>query len=375
MLDFGGSERVILNLLEHIDPERFEPHLALLEGSGAWLRSVPPNVPVHALGAQRCRRAVIPFARLCRTIRPHAVLSTSAHLNATVIAARPLLPRRTALITREGADLTSPQVVPSLTRMFLYKQAYRCSDLVICQSDYMMDSLVRKFGLLSAKVLRIYNPVDIETITRLAQSEANPLPQMRTNLVAVGRFSHEKGFDLLLESMRIVQQAIPLVSLTLVGDGPDLSFLQATRRRLGLESCVHFSGLQHNPYPFLKHAHLVAVPSRTEAFPNVALEAIALGTPVMAANCTPALAEISCCTKLLHVVPSTTPVAFAAGIISLLQNSTSRIKSDPDLHFQARFGISGVVQQYEHALLDTIRARRRKAASIVGGREVLTSAR
>src|SRR5207245_6286319 len=66
-----------------------------------------------------------------------------------------------------------------------------------------------------------------------------------------------------------------------------------SQRELHLESCVRFVGLRRNPYPFIKHADLLVLPSRNEAFPNVVLEAIALGTPVVATNCTPALSEIS----------------------------------------------------------------------------------
>src|SRR6266516_2027504 len=314
----GGSERVMLNLVRHIDPEHFEPHVMVLDQGGVWLENVPPHVRVHELGVWRSRRAVLPFARLCRKIRPQAVLSTSAHLNAAVVAARPLLPMGTSLLTREGADLTSPQVACGRLRKFVYKQAYRGADLVICQSDYMMENLIRQFGLARNKVVRIYNPVDIDSISALAESEPNPFSDAGPNLVAAGRLSYEKGFDLLLRCMPILRQAIPSISVTLVGDGPDLAALKAAQQELRLESCVRFVGIRHNPYPFLKHGELLVLPSRTEALPNVVLEAIALGTPVVATNCTPALSEISCCTPRLRVSKDTTPAALAAEIICAL---------------------------------------------------------
>ena len=353
----GGSERVLLNLLHHIDPEHFEPHVVVLEQGGVWLENVPSHVRVHELGVWRSRRAVFPLARLCRRIRPQAVLSTSAHLNAAVVAARPLLPRATSLLTREGADLTSPQVPCGRLRKFAYKQAYRRSDLVICQSDYMMENLIREFDLARNRVVRIYNPVDIASITARAESEPNPFSKPGPNLVAAGRFSHEKGFDLLLQSMPILRQTIPSISLTLVGDGSDLAELKAIQRELQLESCVRFVGMQRNPYPFLKHSQLVVLPSRTEALPNVVLEAIALGTPVVATNCTPALCEISCCTSRLRVAKDTTSTGLAAEIICALGNGNARAESSPEPQFKARFGVRAVIQQYERVLSYTIRAR------------------
>jgi glycosyltransferase involved in cell wall biosynthesis len=352
----GGSERVMLNLLYHIDAERFEPHVMVLERGGAWLQNVPPHVRIHELGVWRSRRAVFPFARLCRHLRPQAVLSTSAHLNAALVAARPLLPMGTSLLAREGADLTSPHANCGPLRLFIYKHVYRRADLVICQSDYMMENLIRQFGLERNKVVRIYNPVDIDSIAVLAELEPKPFSDPGPHLVAVGRFSHEKGFDLLLRCTPLVRQAFPSASVTLVGDGPDFSALKAAQRELSLESCVRFVGLRRNPYPFLKHADLVVLPSRSEALPNVVLEAIALGTAVVATNCTPALSEISSCTQRMRVAKDTTPAALAAEIICALAN-IARSKARPEPQFEARFGIRAVIRQYEGVLWHSILAR------------------
>src|SRR5206468_925197 len=134
---------------------------------------------------------VLALARLCQTIRPRAVLSTSAHLNTALATARPLLPAGIKLLAREGADL--PATCGRL-QLCLYKRAYRRADVVICQSDYMKETLTQRFGLKPDKVVRIYNPVDIDAITKLAGSEPKPFVTRGPNLVAVGRLAYEKGF-------------------------------------------------------------------------------------------------------------------------------------------------------------------------------------
>src|SRR6266571_703005 len=133
----GGSERVMLNLLHHLDGERFEPHVAVLERGSVWLQDAPPYVHVHELGVWRARRAVFPLAKLCWNLRPQAVLSTSAHLNAALVAARLFLPMDTSVLVREGADITSPHADCGRFRLLVYKHVYRRADVVICQSDYM----------------------------------------------------------------------------------------------------------------------------------------------------------------------------------------------------------------------------------------------
>ena len=349
----GGSERVMLNLLRHIDTERFEPHVAVLEQGGVWLESAPGHVPIHELGVWRARRAVLALARLCQTIRPRAILSTSAHLNTVLVTSRPLLPAGIKLLAREGADLPA---TCGRFRLSVYKRAYRRADVVICQSDHMKQTLIRRFSLQPAKVVRIYNPVDIDSIAVLAESEPKPFVNKGPNLVAVGRFSHEKGFDLLLRCMALVRQTVPNALLTLVGDGPDLAALEELQHELHLESCVRFVGLQRNPYPFLKHADLVVLPSRSEALPNVALEAIALHTPVVAANCTEALKEISECTRQMRVAKDVTPAALAAEIISACINAGDVPKTGSQPQFEARFGVGPVTRQYQTVLWNCIHA-------------------
>jgi glycosyltransferase involved in cell wall biosynthesis len=353
-MGLGGSERVMLNLLRHIDRERFEPHLAVLERVGACLQDVPRHVQIHELGVRRARSAVFPFVNLCWNVRPQVVLSTSAHLNSAVVAAQPLLPRQTTLLTRQGADINSPEFACSWLRLLVYKRVYKRAGLVICQSDYMKEELVRQFGLAQSKVVRIYNPVDIDSIAALAGSEPSPFTNVSPNLLGVGRFSHEKGFDLLLKCMPLVREAMPGAFLTLVGDGPDFAALKTMQRALGLNSCVRFAGIRGNPYPFIKSADLLVLPSRCEAFPNVVLEAIALGTSVVASNCTAALREISSCTKLMQVAKHGTPEALAATIICTLVNTTARTKAGPEPQFEARFGIRTVIREYERVLWQSI---------------------
>jgi glycosyltransferase involved in cell wall biosynthesis len=350
----GGSERVVLNLLRHINAERFQSHVVVLERDGTWLENVPPYIRVHELGVHRARQAVLPFARLCHKIKPRAVLSTSAHLNTAVIAARPLLPLGTSLLTREGADLAASC---GGIRLSIYKQVYSRADRVICQSDYMKENLIRQLGLAPDKVVRIYNPVDIKAISALADSIPSPFSEAGPNLVGVGRISYEKGFDLLLRCMPLIRQAAPTAAATLIGEGPDLKALMAIVRDLQLECCVRFVGLHRNPFPFIKHADLVVLPSRTEALPNVVLEAIALGTPVVATNCTGALREISSCSARLRVANGATVTALAAEIISALVGRTARLEVGPEPQFEARFGVHAVTQQYESILTHSMRER------------------
>lgn len=353
-MEGGGAERVMLNLLRHIDRSRFEPHLALLETRGAHLKSLPQDVAVHDLGVSSARFAVLPIAKLCWKIRPRVVLSMLAYMNSAVIAARPLLPKPIRLLTREGTRTATREVTRSRLRRWSYKQFYRRADIVICQSEFMKQEMQREFGLAPEKLARIYNPVDIDLVARLARESGNPFPNVGPHLLAVGRFSKEKGVDLLLSAMPLIRAAVPGLQLTLVGEGPLEAALKSQASQLGLESCVRFVGFQANPYSFLRHAQVLVLPSLYEGLPNVVLEALALGTFVVATNCTGAVHEIAQTTRRMRIAREHTPESLAAAIRESLAESFAAPKSSgPEPEFETRFGMSAVMAQYEYLLSPT----------------------
>src|SRR5215813_5387770 len=146
----GGTARVFLTLLRHLDRSRFEPHLLLLDSEGEFMRQVPYDVAVHVLAGSRPPRTL---PRLCRLmgaliwlvwkIRPLAVLSTGG-INLALLLARPLVPRRTRLVVREcsvlGARLVG-DIRHQKTWRWLYRYLYRRADRVVCQSDSTLEEL------------------------------------------------------------------------------------------------------------------------------------------------------------------------------------------------------------------------------------------
>src|SRR5438034_1805121 len=156
----------------------------------------------------------------------------------------------------------------------------------------MVKDMTEQFNLPQQRSVRIYNPIDVELVRELGRSAGNPYSSAGPQLVAAGRLSNEKGFDLLLAAMPKVIECLPNVRLTILGQGPLKSVLAEQVEKLGLAESVSFLGFQQNPWPYLCHADLFVLPSRRESFSNALLEALALETPAVAIDCPGGMREI-----------------------------------------------------------------------------------
>ncbi|MGE5205436.1 MAG: glycosyltransferase [Chlamydiota bacterium] len=341
-LRLGGSERVLTEVLRGLKRSAFEPHLALLAREGEFLNRVEPDVPVHALGARRARWTSLPLARLCWNLRPHVVFSFSAQLNAAAILAKPILPRGTRVLVREGANITLQQVAGRL-RGVACRMLYPHADAVICQSQDMAQRIACRFGVPQRKLIHIYNPVDATALWQAAAG-CSPYSGPGPHLVAVSRFVPVKGVDLLIEAMVEVLRQRPGADLTLVGSGPMEEELRSLAARRGVQASVHFPGWQTNPFPFVGHADLLVVPSRSEALPNAALEALALGTPVVATDCPGGIREIATRTKHLWLA-GLDAGALAQTIAWVLENQGGNFGLEPE--FLCEFSPARIISLYE----------------------------
>jgi glycosyltransferase involved in cell wall biosynthesis len=127
----------------------------------------------------------------------------------------------------------------------------------------------------------IINAIPIEEIKRKAEEKITDLPK-NTTFVSVGRLHTRKGYHKLMDAhAKLLAQGFPH-SVVIIGDGEELPNLLAQQKKLGVENSFIFLGNKMNPYPYLKNADFFIMPSESEAWPLVIAEALILQKPIIA---------------------------------------------------------------------------------------------
>lgn len=320
----GGAERVIATVLRYLDRSDLECHLAAVQSGTEFLKDLPDDVIIHKLNASRMRYALPRMVGLIRRLKPATVVSTVLYANVQLILARRLFPRNTRLLICEATTpsgfLKHEARHPALWKFF-YRYVYRHADRIICLTDSMQREFQERFRIPAEKLTRIYNPVDEAGIRGYAAAGDSPYNGDGPHIVAAGRLRREKGFDVLIDALPQVRRQIPGAQLTILGEGPEGQSLMRQARELGLDSAVRFTGFQQNPWIYFAHADLFVLPSRLEGMPNALLEALALGTPVVATECVAAIRELQVLDGRIVTAPPENSQALADIMVSVLKKS------------------------------------------------------
>ncbi len=345
----GGAERVVLTLLRHLDRSRFSPTLVLMQRKGRYLDQIPDDIRVIDLDIAQARYAIFKILRLIREEKPDVLFTTLAYLNLLIALFLPLLPRKTRFIARESNTVSVRNRREKYPRLFdwLYRRVYNRFDRIVAQAVFMKRDLVENYGIDARCIEVIYNPVDTAQVSaRAAEGEAH-FPEGKIRLLAIGKLSYQKGYDLLFESM---QHLDARYHITILGEGSLHETLQEWIGRADLHERIRLAGFSDNPYVWMQNADLLLLPSRYEGLPNVVLEAHVLGLPVVAFESPGGTGEIIENGFNGFLVEPFDTRAFAQTVEKAMNHPFD--KKAIIQRTQARYDVPKVVQHYER-LLDT----------------------
>lgn len=285
----GGAEKVLVNLVNHMDPSKFDITVISLFGGGINEQFLAPNIKLKIIfpkkipGNSKLMKLLTPQAlhQFCVKDNYDIEISYLEGPSARIISGCKNL--STKLICWIHSTICSPEQLASSFRSI--GEANRCYarfDKIVAVSEGIKAQFCNAANQIRSCVV-LYNTIDSQNILTRALEEA---PELRAknessiSLIAVGSLKPVKGFDRLFKIIKRLHEEKYPIHLYILGIGPQQPELERFIKSNSLETVITLLGYNTNPYKYIAKSDLFICSSYSEGFSTAATEALIVGTPV-----------------------------------------------------------------------------------------------
>jgi glycosyltransferase involved in cell wall biosynthesis len=284
----GGAERVMVTIANGFAAQGYKVDLVLADMVGPYLKEVSPDVGIVNLESKRVVFSLLGLIKYLKREKPQVLYSALRHANVIAVLACRLARVETRLIISERnalPDFKSDGLGAYILKL-LMTYTYPLADRVVAVSFGVADDLVSKLNLPRNMIKVIYNPVSVDHILAQIESPTSyEWPSIKSyRIIAAGRLTPQKGFVDLLRAFALFRKN-HLASLMILGEGEQRRELEVEAELLGISKDVYLPGFIENPFPLIAKANLFILASYWEGLPNVLIQAMACGIPVVSTNC------------------------------------------------------------------------------------------
>ena len=357
-LDVGGAERMFVELVTRLDRLRWEPRVYCLSAQGALVaRLQAAEIPVTCFGAKSTRHlgVIQRLAAELKTFSPALIQCFLFHANVVgrLAAWWAGVPNVVCGIRVAERRSRVPLWLDWLTQGFV--------DYNVCVSQAVAEFSIRNAKLKASKISVTPNAVEFDRFANAVAVDRSSLGLSAAPLVLfVGRLDPQKAPFILLEAFAHLLERYRDWQLLFVGDGPLRASMDEWITQRGLDHRIRIAGWRPDVPELLKAADLLALPSLWEGMPNIVLEAMAAGLPVVVSRVEGTEELIRDGETGLLVTPGS-PIELERRIETVLTDPElcSRLRKAAQLAVQKLFTLDRMVSAYEqlYARLITESAR------------------
>ena len=358
-LGMGGVEKKLFDFVSRIDRSRFNVAICCLKECG-YFKSHFESMGVHVHENLLAHKYdVMAFNRFLHVLKEEEIdlVYTFIHPNTVIFAtmARAMGKVKGAIVSLHAmGNAVGGKLVRGYQKPFLKK-----ADALIAVAHKHKDYLAEVEGLDGSNISVIYNGVDVDKY-HPGEPKAGVVAAMGiepgdTVVTTVASLKPLKCIgNLLAAAQRIGRDDVKFV---LAGDGPSRAQLEALAADLGVAERVTFLGIRDDVDEVLRASDILVLPSRTEAFPNVVLEAMATGLPVVTTD-VGSVREIVADGENGWIVPKENVDALTEKLVDLLDDpdKARRFGARGREIVEADFQLAGMVDKRQ-ALFDSVLAR------------------
>ncbi|MEM6799980.1 MAG: glycosyltransferase [Bacteroidota bacterium] len=375
----GGAEKVALTLLESYQKTGMEVELLCLEKNDFY--QVPRGMRVHYLSEKpepnsailKLFIMMVAAWKLKKHVKRNKIKLVQSHL----IRACYVNALSQIFGSRHKSQGVNHMIIGSNAKgkvnHYLIKFLYARLDEIISISEMMRRHWNHRFGFKNEHnvIPNPHNITDIEERAKEVPQNIDFHPEKRYMSFA-GRLIPLKRVNEIIEVFAKVRELVPNLEFIVMGDGIERENLELLAQKLEVAPFIHFLGRVQNPYMYMKRSDLFVLNSETEGLPNVLIEAMACGTPIVSADCNSGPREIlqpkSDPGKFLKegveeaeyglLVPVANPDSLRKAILQMLFDDEVRNHyREQSLVRAANYDVDKITQEYVESFEDLIVAR------------------
>jgi len=321
----SGVDRAAQHLIPALARRGYLVDLLKVRRHGPDLPEIPPGVRVIDLGSRHTYACLPAIAGYLRRERPAVLLSDKDRVNRTALFARTLVrlgtPLPTRLVFSSGTTISIDLATRGRLERWVQRNSmgrlYPFADQVIVTSAGVADDMAAYTGLARDLIRVVPSPVVPESLFTADLPRPDHSCPAAPLILSAGELCARKGFDTLLRAFARVRAERPC-RLMILGKGGERDALLALADTLGVAQDFALPGYVPEPYAFMAHADLFAFTSRWEGLGFVLIEALAVGTPVVATDCPSGPREVLHDGRYGPLVPVGDEAALARAMIATL---------------------------------------------------------
>lgn len=294
----GGAEKNLVLLANYMHNKNHNIEVIVFNKVGPTLSLLNPEIVVRDLNIRSKKEILLKFFYLSKLLANKSVLTSMFHINLVLCILKYFSfwwGRSFYLVIRE-ANTTSAELsgLPYFKRLIysgLIKLFYPSADKIVAVSNFVKLDLSKNFCMEDTKITVINNPIDTtvrksDDVDRIGGNSSHQL-----KLISIGRLVEQKNF---FEAIRSVNYILPFknVSLTIVGDGQCKFQLTRYVESLGISNRVFFVEYTNDLRSLIFDHDALLSTSMWEGFPNVFLDVLVCGLPVITRKCVGGVSEL-----------------------------------------------------------------------------------
>ncbi|MBH11285.1 MAG: hypothetical protein CMG74_13215 [Candidatus Marinimicrobia bacterium] len=347
-LDGGGAEKICVLLCNELCSRGYRIDLWSLHDSK---KNILLNSQINKtiLNKKYSRSSLFKLFSMIKSNNPKLIIAFSPQLAVLLLFIRLLRRNKFVVIGRAINTLSHEYIYKkSIWTKYvvnnLIKYFFQSSDAIIAQCDGMRNDLIDNYSISSKKIVRIYNPAILNQISTKPYVKYSK----RHEIIFVGRFESQKGLEYLFNAFSLSVNKDSSLILRMIGEGSIKKDLIILAKKLNINKNLIFEGNKQNLYEYYCKAKATVLTSIYEGMPNVLLESLRAGTPIISFDSPHGPREIVIDGINGYLVPYLNIKIFSEKILEA--TGSNNFSSKKIIDSSKKFSVNNIVDQYEELI-------------------------